>query len=107
MVNVEFSPTALRKLLNIRKYITNELNSPVAAQKTVDKIMNAIERLELFPESAPLLCALYNNTPVKYSQARFFVCGHYIVIYNYDLQNVRILQVYHGKEDYIRHLFQT
>ena len=107
MVNIEFSPTALRKLFDIREYIATELNSPVAAQKTVTKIMNAIERLELFPESAPLLCALYDNTPPKHSQSRFLVCGHYIVIYYYDLQNVRVLQVYHGKEDYIRHLFQT
>ena len=107
MANVEFSPAALRKLSGIREYITNELHSPAAAQNTVNGILDAIGRLERFPESAPLLSALYDKTPPAYARSRFLVCGNYVAIYDYNGQDVRVLQVYHGSEDYIRHLFRT
>ena len=107
MANVEFSPAALRKLSGIREYIANELHSPVAARNTVNGILDAIERLERFPESAPLLSALYDKTPTAYAQSRFLVCGNYVAIYDYDGKTVRVLQIYHGSEDYIRHLFRT
>ena len=107
MVNIEFSPSALHKLSGIRDYIHKELENPVAAQNTVKRILDSIERLERIPKSAPLLSAFYCNIPTSYEQSRFLVCGKYVAIYDYDGQNVRILQIYYGEEDYIRHLFQV
>lgn len=107
MAKVELSPAAVQKLEDIRAHISIDLASPVAAQNTIDKIFEAMERLERFPDSAPLLSALYEKVPARYENARFLVCGNYIAIYNQVGDVVQVLQIYHGAEDYIQHLFKT
>ena len=107
MVNVKLSPIVVKKLEDIKSHISITLASPVAAQNTVNKIIEAIERLERFPDSAPLLSALYDKVPARYEDSRFLVCGNYIAIYIREVDIVNVLQLYHGSEDFIRHLLHT
>lgn len=107
MANVILTPAATEKLSDIRKYITEELASPIAADNTVGRIFDALERLEHFPDSGLLLSSIHNDVPARFAQTRFIVCGKYIAIYDHEGDSVQVLQVYHGSQDYVRHLFGT
>ncbi|MDD2458490.1 MAG: type II toxin-antitoxin system RelE/ParE family toxin [Eubacteriales bacterium] len=105
MAKIELSPVVINRLEAIREYISFELASPAAAQNTIDMILLTFERLENFPDSYPLSSALYNKVPDQFSTTRFLVCGHNIALYDHDDETVQILQIYHGSEEYIHHLF--
>lgn len=105
MADLQLSPAVVQKLAAIGGYISTQLASPIAAQNTVSKILDVLERLERFPDSGPMLCALHNNVPERYRVARLLACSNYVAIYVHEGETVRVLQLYHGSEDYIRHIF--
>lgn len=107
MANVEFSADAIQKLTSIRDYISIRLANPIAAQNIIDKIFSALEQLERFPDSGLLLSTVYNKVPPQFANIRFLVAGNYVAVYDHKGDRVRILQVYHGSEDYIHHLLNT
>ena len=107
MAEVILSPAAIEKLSGIRKYIAEDLASPNAADNTVDRIFDALGRLERFPDSGPLLSSIHKDVPDRFAQTRFLVCSSYIAIYDHEGDSVQVLQVYHGSQDYVRHLFGT
>jgi plasmid stabilization system protein ParE len=104
MTNVTLSNAAIKKLSDLRRYIAEELHSPIAADNTVSGIFDALTQLEEFPESGPLLSSIHYNVPARFAITRFLVCGKYIAIYDYDGDEAIVLRIYHGTEDYIRHL---
>jgi len=65
---------------------------PVSARKITDKILAALERLESFPLSCPLVP--YKELADK--GYRMLVCGKYICIYKFD-----------GKKVYVHHIVAT
>lgn len=106
MRELVFSPKMSEKLDDIYAYISNELHSPIAAANTITKIMDGLEILKQYPNSGPKLASIYNKTPAYFAQTRYRVCGNYVVVYDHDDEKVYLLQVYHGSENYSRHLFQ-
>lgn len=106
MLQIELSPAAVQKLSDIKAYIDTELRSPIAAENTIRQILDALERLARFPESCPKLSVFYNKAPENFQETRLLVCGNYIAIYDCDETHVRVLQIYHGSENYIRHLLK-
>jgi plasmid stabilization system protein ParE len=75
MAKVQISPLAQQDLLNIRQYIETELANPVAARRTVERMLKAIRQLEQFPLSgAPLQ---YNGADTGY---RYVTSGNYVAI---------------------------
>jgi plasmid stabilization system protein ParE len=107
MAKVILTPAAIEKLSDIKKYISEELDSPIAADNTVGRIFDALERLERFPDSGALLSSVHKNVPQKFAETRFLVCGNYIALYNHEGESVKVLQVYHGSQDYVRYLFDV
>jgi plasmid stabilization system protein ParE len=74
----------------IAQYIAND--NPIAADKWVDAIFKAVERLEIFPESGryvPEICK---------KDIREVIYGHYRIIYKVSSDEVSILTVRHGKQ---------
>lgn len=72
-----FSPEALSDLQEIKRYITQELGSPDAAENTLRKIMKNIRLLEAQPMiGAPLSSIISIST-----HYRFLVCGNYLAFY--------------------------
>ena len=49
MLRIRINPLARQDLLDIRDYITNEPDSPEAADRTVAKIIGSYEKLKEFP----------------------------------------------------------
>ncbi|MDR1708841.1 MAG: type II toxin-antitoxin system RelE/ParE family toxin [Candidatus Accumulibacter sp.] len=77
MPEVTLSPAALRKLDEAFDYIGTTPASPLAAQKTVDAVLDGLKVLERFPEIGPLVSSRLGNVPERFAKTRFIVCGSY------------------------------
>ena len=106
MPKLEYSPVALEKLGAIYRYISKDLQDPAGAARTVNVIREKIRKLKEMPEIGPPLTSRSAEVPEMFQNARVLLCGHYLAVYQYDGKNVRILCIYHTREDYVRHLFE-
>jgi len=104
MPKLEYSPVALEKIGAIYRYITEDLHNQSGAINTVLSIREKIDNLKTMPELGISLSSLCDKLPDHYYDARVLFCGKYIAFYKYDGETVKILQIYHTKEDYINHL---
>lgn len=98
MNNLFLSPQAQSDLDDIRAYIAEELESPQAAQATVQKILKAIAALRAH---ASLGAPLSSIAPVE-SDYRFLLSGNYMVFYRALGVNVYVDRVLYGRRDYLR-----
>ena len=97
MAKVQISPLAQQDLLNIRQYIETELANPVAAHRTMERMLKAIRQLEQFPLSgAPLQ---YNGSDTGY---RYVTSGNYVALYIGTRSTVQLVRVLYGRRDTIR-----
>ena len=107
MAKLEYSPTALEKIGAIHRYIAEELKAPGGAANTVSSIRKKIQTLKLTPELGAPLSSRFAEIPERLKDIRVLLCGHYLVLYRYDSETVKILRIYHTAEDYVRHLFDV
>jgi len=101
MSNIHYSPQAEDDLAEIKKYISEQLENPVAAQNTVAKITKRIRKLEQFPELGARLSSIVKIV----SDYRFLVCANYLAFYRTDGNDVFIVRIMYGRRDYISILF--
>lgn len=101
MYKLRYSPYAVNDLDEIYDYIQDELQNPVAAQRVVSNILDAVEKLRNFPKMGSPLSSV---TGIE-SDYRHLVCGSYIALYRIDDANVFIDRVLYGRRDYMRILF--
>lgn len=101
VVEIQYSPAALRDLEQIGDYIAVELNNPSAALHTLDKIQDGIDKLVEFPKMGAPLSARYEDV----GDYRYLVSGNYLTFYREDAENVYIDRVLYGKRDYVNLLF--
>lgn len=94
------SPAALQDLKDIKQYISVDLCSPSAAERTIRKIISAYSNLLNQPFMGAQLSAKINID----SQFRYLVSGNYLIFYqvNHDIEIHRII---YGRRDYIKILF--
>lgn len=98
---VKYSPQSQRDLDEIWDYIKEELGNPSAAERVVGSILDAVEQLEIFPNSGKLLD---NIAPVEHNY-RFLICGNYLVFYRIYPNEVFVDRILYGRRDYLRILF--
>ena len=92
MSKVTWTQTALDDLEGIRDFIARD--SVYYAEKFVDDAFNAVERLEMFPESGRMV-------PERYSpDFREIIFGSYRIIYKIIDGDVYIVTMIHGKRNY-------
>ena len=101
MSEIKFSPESLKDLQEIKKYITDELCEPSAADRVVSEILSKIRMLETFSGIGSPLSAI-THIPTDY---RYLVCGHYMVFYRPACETVFIVRVLYGKRNYMEILF--
>jgi plasmid stabilization system protein ParE len=104
MARLSYSPVALEMIGAIHRYISDEPRNPTGADNTVAFIRSRLERMKASPEWGTLLSSKFDAVPDAHKDARLLVCGNYIAIYRYENGDVRILRIYHGTQDYVRHL---
>lgn len=86
---------------DIRKYISEDLQNPIAAENTVRKIYGSISKLKDSPYIGTLL-RTKADLPYPY---RFLPSGTYVIIYKIHHDCVTVLRVYNCRRDYIRDFF--
>ena len=101
MAKLLISPEAKQDLLEIKEYISNELDSPIAAKNVTDKIIKQISTLSDFPKIGTMLSSIINMK----TGYRFLVCGSYTAFYRYIDNTVFVDRILYGKRDFMRILF--
>jgi plasmid stabilization system protein ParE len=107
MARLSYSPVALEMIGAIHRYIKDELENPTGADNTIRFIRDRLEILKISPEGGLLLSSKFDAIPDAHKDDRPLVCGNYIAIYRYENGMVKVLRVYHGARDYIRHLINA
>lgn len=100
--NIHYSAESRRDLDDIWDYIVSELQNRVAAERVVDCILDAVERLKDFAEMGALLSSVADVG----GDYRFLVSRNYMVFYRVNGRDVFIDRVLYGRRDYLRVLFR-
>ena len=87
---------------DIWDYIVSELQNRSAAERVIDCIMDAVDRLENFAEMGTPLSSIA-DVGMDY---RFLVSGNYMVFYRVQGSDVYIDRVLYGRRDYMKVLFK-
>lgn len=96
-----YSAQARKDLDEIWDYIVADLGNPIAAEKTVSRIMDDIDRLADFPEMGTML----RNVTHMVTDYRYIVSGSYMAFYRFHDSTVYIVRILYGRRDYMRVLF--
>lgn len=102
MFEVKVSPQAAEDLLEIKNYIENELQNPIAAQNTLLKIVETYEDLTNFPE-AGIPVERYVSFPTDY---KFVLANNYSIFYRIEGEIVRVIRILYSRRDFVRILFK-
>ena len=102
MFEVKLSPQAAEDLLEVKDYIENELQNPIAAQNTILKIVETYEDLAKFPE-AGISVERYVDFPTDY---KFVLANNYSIFYRIDGEFVRVVRILYSRRDFVRILFK-
>ena len=101
MVKIKLSPLAITDLQEIKSYISEELNNPIAANRVINGIIEDYTLLEISPQmGAPLSSKINIKTDYRY-----LVSGKYIIFYKTDNEYVYIYRILYGARDYVNILF--
>lgn len=100
--NIHYSVESRRDLDDIWDYIVSELQNRAAAERVVNRILDAVNCLEDFAEMGALLSSV---TDVS-GDYRFLVSGNYMVFYRVNGRDVYIDRILYGRRDYLRILFR-
>ena len=99
---IHYSPESRRDLDDIWDYIVSELQTRSAAERVIDRIMNAVDPLKNFSEMGTPLSSIADVG----TDYRFLVSGNYMVFYRVQGNDVYIDRVLYGRSDYMSVLFK-
>src|SRR5437016_6283535 len=94
MAAIAWSLTAQDDLLDIGIYIARD--SPVYAVRMIDRLVEAVEQLGLFPLSGRVV------PEFERADLRELIVSSYRIVYLVQADNVTILRVVHGARDILR-----
>lgn len=96
-----YSKEFRRDLDEIWDYIASELQNPIAAERIVNSIMDAVDQLVDFAEAGAPLTSVADIE----SDYRFLVTGNYLTFYRVYENEVFVDRVLYGRRDYLHILF--
>ena len=102
MQKIRVNPIALKDLMSIKAYISEELDSPDAALKIAKKIINSYEKLRDFPGMGVSLNSKI-DIPTGY---RFLVSEEHIIFYKLEGEYLSICRILNARMDYLKVLFK-
>ena len=101
MFEVKVTPQAAEDLLEIKNYIENELQNPIAAHNTVLNIVETYENLSTLAETG-IPVERYVPFPTDY---KFVLANNYSIFYRIEGKLVRVIRIMYSKRDFVRILF--
>ena len=99
---IHHSPESRRDLDDIWDYIVSDLQNRSAAERVIDRIMDAVDPLKNFAEMGTPLSSIADIG----TDYRFLVSGNYMVFYRVQGNDVYIDRVLYGRSDYMSVLFK-
>ena len=99
---IHYSPESRRDLDDIWDYIVSELQTRSAAERVIDRIIDAVDPLKNFAEMGTPLSSIADVG----TDYRFLVSGNYMVFYHVQGSDVYIDRVLYGRSDYMSVLFK-
>lgn len=99
---IHYSPESRRDLDDIWDYIVSELQNRSAAERVIDRIMDAVDPLKNFAEMGTPLSSIADVG----TDYRFLVSDNYMVFYRVQGNDVYIDRVLYGRSDYMSVLFK-
>ena len=103
MNEIHYSHESLIDLIDIERYITEDLASPKAAKNTVKKITR---KVCLLKDHAELGARLSSIIDIE-TDYRFLVSGNYISFYRIDGNDIYVIRIIYGGRDYVSILFDS
>ena len=98
---INFSIESRRDLDDIWDYIKNDLGNTAAAEKLVNRILDAVDQLEDFPNLGSPLSSISSVD----SSYRYLVTDNYMTFYRVNDNTVYVDRILYGRRDYLRILF--
>lgn len=100
MYKLEYLPVAQQDLIDIVRYISQELQNPDAADRLAVELVEAVDKLSLFPYASP---AYLSIRPLKHEYRKLLV-QNYLIFYWVDEETkmVTVARVLYAKRDYKR-----
>lgn len=95
---IHYSPKSLSDLDEIFNYIAFELKDIIAADNTVNGIIDSINILKQFAESGSILCLPTGEATIY----RYVISGNYLSFYHLSENEIYIDRIIYGKQDYIK-----
>lgn len=92
MIDLQWSPQSFQDLDAIRAYIAED--SPVYAELTVQRIVTAVERLRMFPDSGRMV------PEIQRPELREVIVGKYRVVYRGNAESVEVVTVFRGSREF-------
>lgn len=99
---IHYSPESRRDLDDIWDYIVSELQNRSAAERVINRIIDAVDPLKNFAEMGTPLSSIADIG----TDYRFLVSGNYMVFYRVQGNDVYIDRVLYGRIDYMSVLFK-
>jgi len=98
---IHYTKESRRDLDEIWDYISSELQNISAAERTVNRIMDDVDRLADFAEIGAPLSSIADVD----SDYRFLVTGSYLTFYRVYGSDIYVDRILYGRRDYLRILF--
>ena len=92
---IEFLPSAWIEIDEISNYYIQNIGME-SAKRLFDKLMKSIERLKIFPTSAPLI----RDEKLSQEGYRILISGEYICVYRFINEVVYIYHIANGRTEY-------
>ena len=99
---IHYSSESRRDLDDIWDYIVSELQNHSAAERVINRIIDAVDPLKNFAEMGTPLSSIADIG----TDYRFLVSGNYMVFYRVQGNDVYIDRVLYGRSDYMSVLFK-
>lgn len=98
MYKLEYLPIARQEMIDAARYISRELNNPDAAEKLMVELIEAGDRIPIFPYANP---AYISIKPLKHEYRKLLV-SNYFMFYWVDEEKrlVTVARVIYAKRDF-------
>lgn len=100
MYKLEYLPVASQDMIEIVRYISQELQNPIAADQLAMELIEAGDRIPSFPYSNPSYTPI---RPLKHEYRKLLVQNYFIFYWVDEMEKlVTVARVIYAKRDYER-----
>lgn len=101
-MKLRYTPEAMHDLHEIKRYISNVLQSPSAAKRIGRHILDTCAILKNQPKAG---ASVESKTNEK-TDLRFFIIAKYLIFYKVEKSTVSVARILDGRQDYLQLLFR-